>query len=307
MSDKIKKLMSSGKSRIEKGKKKKKEDAGTPDNTGVHEDAGIDDNAGRPLDTIDADGAADEGDSTAGDVSVGASVPTDQIAPTNEQESSNEPASSTEPTLSNELTSPNQPASSEEPAPTIQPVQTVQASPTVVQAALSVQDGLTGQFESTRDPSPSIAESPSPEKPILMEEPPSAKKPAYAAETIVEVPEPPMTQKDKEEFVVHDVSSQMRESLNIVLQSNLSAEILQTLASISAEDRQALLSLQRLGTGGISELCKIARDDEYVMTSKLKLISLLNLISKKEFVQKILQKAGAIVQAIARLRELLSL
>ncbi|MBF0337989.1 MAG: hypothetical protein HQL05_09155 [Nitrospirae bacterium] len=111
---------------------------------------------------------------------------------------------------------------------------------------------------------------------------------------------------DEKTFVIPNVDERMKESLTIVSKSTLTPECLESLVAMSEGNKDFLNAIEKLGPDGIHILCQLSRDDNYVLTTKLTFIKVLNILSKKEFIHRILHKLGAVIQAVANLKELLT-
>ncbi|MBF0609343.1 MAG: hypothetical protein SFH39_11015 [Candidatus Magnetobacterium sp. LHC-1] len=111
---------------------------------------------------------------------------------------------------------------------------------------------------------------------------------------------------DDKTFVIPDVDERMKESLTIVSKSTLTPECLESLVAMSEENKDFLNAIEKLGPDAIHILCQLSKDDNYVLTTKLTFIKLLNILSKKEFIHRILHKLGAVIQAIVNLKELIT-
>jgi hypothetical protein len=106
--------------------------------------------------------------------------------------------------------------------------------------------------------------------------------------------------------IPENVPPDVRESIDIVIRLNFSPDLLRSLETLAFEHRDFLAALKKLGPDGVIEVCKLADDDDdYILTSKIKLISLINRVSKHEFFHNLMLKAGAAIQAVRRLKELL--
>jgi len=102
-----------------------------------------------------------------------------------------------------------------------------------------------------------------------------------------------------------NVPPEVRESIDIVIRLNFSPDILRSLETLAHEHRDFLTALKKLGPDGVIEVSKLADDEDYILTTKIKLLSLINRGSKNEFFHNLMKKVGAAIQAARRLRELL--
>ncbi|KJU87036.1 hypothetical protein MBAV_000778 [Candidatus Magnetobacterium bavaricum] len=146
-----------------------------------------------------------------------------------------------------------------------------------------------------------------PAKPVIAEEP---AKPVIAEEpakpVIAEEPAKPIITEEPHKFVITDVDEKMKESLTIVSKSTLTPGCLELLAAMSEGNKDFLNAIEKLGPDAINIFCQLSKDDNYVLTTKLTIIKLLNFLGKKEFIHRILHKLGAIIQAIVNLKELIT-
>ncbi|MBF0568502.1 MAG: hypothetical protein HQK95_06485 [Nitrospirae bacterium] len=104
-----------------------------------------------------------------------------------------------------------------------------------------------------------------------------------------------------------DLPPHVRESLRILLNNNITLECMQAIESMSSKNKDFMESFIKLGPQAMVVFCNIAGDEDYVITSKIKLISLLNRVSRNEIVHKLLRRVGAAIEALRRLRDLLLL
>ncbi|MEO5358913.1 MAG: hypothetical protein H7843_00545 [Nitrospirota bacterium] len=104
-----------------------------------------------------------------------------------------------------------------------------------------------------------------------------------------------------------NLTPQMRDSLRILLNSNITLECLQAIESMSNKNKDFMAAFLKLGPQSMEVFCNIAKDEDYVITTKIKLISLLNRVSRNEIVHKLLRRVGAAIEALRRLKELLLL
>jgi hypothetical protein len=155
---------------------------------------------------------------------------------------------------------------------------------------------------------PTEAEAAGAVKAAEVEEVPEVEKIAVVKEAaVMEITDEksPAEKSLKEPLFPPNVSPDIRESIEIVIRLNFSPDFLRTLETISSEHRNFLDALKKLGPDGIAEVSRLADDEDYILTSKINLLSLINRISKNDFFHNLMKKAGAAIQAIRRLRELL--
>ncbi|KWT82474.1 hypothetical protein [Candidatus Magnetominusculus xianensis] len=108
-------------------------------------------------------------------------------------------------------------------------------------------------------------------------------------------------------FSQDNLTPQMRDSLRILLNSNITLECLQAIESMSNKNKDFMAAFLKLGPQSMEVFCNIAKDEDYVITTKIKLIALLNRVSRNEIVHKLLRRVGAAIEALRRLKELLLL
>ncbi|MCG6551555.1 MAG: hypothetical protein L7F77_04455 [Candidatus Magnetominusculus sp. LBB02] len=106
---------------------------------------------------------------------------------------------------------------------------------------------------------------------------------------------------------VDSLTPQMRESLSILLKNNISLDCLRAIESLSEKNKDFMDAFLKMGPQSMAVFCSIAKDEEYVIATKIKLISLLNRISRNEIVHKLFRRVGAAIEALRRLKELLLL
>ncbi|MBF0319851.1 MAG: hypothetical protein HQL01_08640 [Nitrospirae bacterium] len=104
---------------------------------------------------------------------------------------------------------------------------------------------------------------------------------------------------------LNNLTPQMRESLRIVMKNNISPECMKAIEAMSTDNKDFMPSFIKLGPHAMAAFCNIAKDEDYVITTKIKLISLLNRISRNEIVHKIFRRVGAAIEAMRRLKDLL--
>ncbi|MEO5357786.1 MAG: hypothetical protein H7844_10870 [Nitrospirae bacterium YQR-1] len=112
-------------------------------------------------------------------------------------------------------------------------------------------------------------------------------------------------QEHSDEFIARNITPQMRESLDFILKSNISLECLKVIEQISSENKNFVPFLKKMDKYGLTKICEITDDDDYVITTKMRIIALLNKISKNEIIHKLLRRTGALIEALKRLKELL--
>ncbi|MBF0342602.1 MAG: hypothetical protein HQL06_00065 [Nitrospirae bacterium] len=111
---------------------------------------------------------------------------------------------------------------------------------------------------------------------------------------------------ETDKFVIADVTPQMKEALTMVSKSNLTPECLESLVAMSERNAEFLDAIEKLGPEGMLVMCQLAKDDNYVLTTKITLLEILNRLGRKDFIHRILHKLGAVIQAILNLKELLT-
>ncbi|MBF0517456.1 MAG: hypothetical protein HQK97_10140, partial [Nitrospirae bacterium] len=89
--------------------------------------------------------------------------------------------------------------------------------------------------------------------------------------------------------------------------NNITLECLQTIEAMFSKNKEFMDAFLKLGPQSIAVFCSIAKDEDYVITTKIKLIALLNRISRNEIVHKLFRRVGAAIEALRRLKELLLL
>ncbi|QWR76070.1 hypothetical protein [Candidatus Magnetomonas plexicatena] len=131
---------------------------------------------------------------------------------------------------------------------------------------------------------------------------------SFAADVVeksIETVETDNFSEGKDDFIARNISPQMKESLKFVMRSNISLECLEVIEQVSIENKNLVPFLKKLDKYGLTKICEITDDDDYVITTKLRIIALLNKISKNEIIHKLLRRTGALIQALRRLKELL--
>jgi hypothetical protein len=137
-------------------------------------------------------------------------------------------------------------------------------------------------------------------------------KPQQEKEKEVSVAVPPQPsnasyESSTDDINLNNLTPQMRESLRIVMKNNISPECMQAIEAMSSENKDFMPSFIKLGPRAMAAFCNIARDEDYVITTKIKLITLLNRVSRNEIVHKIFRRVGAAIEALRRLKDLLLL
>ncbi|MBF0536706.1 MAG: hypothetical protein HQL03_00460 [Nitrospirae bacterium] len=111
---------------------------------------------------------------------------------------------------------------------------------------------------------------------------------------------------ESDKVVITDVDEKMKDNLAILSHSNLTPACLESLAALSEGNKDFLNAIEKLGPDAVLLLCQLAKDDTYVLTTKLTIIKLINILGKKDFIHRILHKLGAVIQAIVNLKELIT-
>ncbi|MBF0457157.1 MAG: hypothetical protein HQK99_04595 [Nitrospirae bacterium] len=153
------------------------------------------------------------------------------------------------------------------------------------QAARSVEKSETPEPLKRELPGESISVTVMPDKPLLQD----------------------MPDNPADDVPADDLPPQMREGLRILLKNNITVDCMRAIEAMSLKDKDFMDSFLKLGPHAMAVFCNMAKDEDYVITTKIKLISLLNRISHNEIVHKLFRRVGAAIEALRRLKELLLL
>jgi predicted signal transduction protein with EAL and GGDEF domain len=106
-----------------------------------------------------------------------------------------------------------------------------------------------------------------------------------------------------DEFIVKEISPQMRENLSFVLKADFTIDELRAFKRLSDKRRSVIKFLEEIGPEGVAAIAQMADDEELIKTGKLKLLSAVNELSRKEPLRKAFLRIDSIIQNVKKVRE----
>ncbi len=105
-------------------------------------------------------------------------------------------------------------------------------------------------------------------------------------------------EKSRVEFVVRGITPQMKKNIQIVIDSKITPEDLETLTSLSEEQKKLFTIIQQCGPAGIDAICQLADDEKLVRSCKLWLLTLMHKLSKKETIARVFKKIDRLIRSV---------
>lgn len=102
-----------------------------------------------------------------------------------------------------------------------------------------------------------------------------------------------------------ELSAQDKEILAIARRNGFTTDHLRLLERLAHVRNDFPDAIDALGTQGASAVYIIARDDVYIRSAKLKLIALMNLLTRNRLFHTIFRKAGAVIESLRHFKDIL--
>jgi hypothetical protein len=96
----------------------------------------------------------------------------------------------------------------------------------------------------------------------------------------------------------------MEESIKLLVNSDIKPQKIEEFINLSKNRPDILTVLARLGTEGVTTICEMDKDDDFIRTGKLKLLSWINNLSKNDTFRSMVQKLGLAVKALRQLKKM---
>jgi hypothetical protein len=105
-------------------------------------------------------------------------------------------------------------------------------------------------------------------------------------------------------IMTENLKAWMEESINMLINSDIKPQKIDDFIQMAKNKPDILTVLARLGTEGVNTLYEIDKDDDFIRTGKLKLLSWINNLSKNTTIRSLVQKLGLAVKALRQLKKM---
>lgn len=118
-------------------------------------------------------------------------------------------------------------------------------------------------------------------------------------------PSPAVNQyNDYHVIMTENLKTWMDESIRLLINSDIKPQKIDDFINLSKSKPDILTILARLGPEGVNTIYEIDKDDDFIRTGKIKLLSWINNLSKNKTFKSLVQKLGLAVKALRQLKKM---
>ncbi|MBF0472741.1 MAG: hypothetical protein HQK91_00825 [Nitrospirae bacterium] len=111
-------------------------------------------------------------------------------------------------------------------------------------------------------------------------------------------------QNDYHVIMTENLKAWMEESIQMLINSDIKPQKIDEFIQMAKNKPDILTVLARLGPEGVNTIYEIDKDDDFIRTGKIKLLSWINNLSKNPTFRSLVQKLGLAVKALRQLKKM---